>query len=180
MAVSSFRMKTLDISCLKTTKYKKIKEKRQKISGKFLLRKKKTLPQYWEDELAFLSRNFNWCFINLIRLVLCCFVALWINISIFTSISVDDISMLFRSRLFRCWSTAGQSPFTESARTRLRISHLRIDGGVLVSNNTLEPLRDCANGTEDPSDPGLGGRRDCRRLEGFPPGAELLENIIAN
>ena len=62
----------------------------------------------------------------------------------------------------------------------LRISHLRIDGGVLVSNNTLEPLRDCANGTEDPSDPGLGGRRDCRRLEGFPPGTELLENIIAN
>lgn len=30
MVVSSFRMKTLDISCLKTIKYKKFKEKRQR------------------------------------------------------------------------------------------------------------------------------------------------------
>ena len=38
--------------------------------------------------------------------------------SFITSTSVDDTSMLFRSRLLRCWSTAGQSPFRESAKTR--------------------------------------------------------------
>lgn len=87
----------------------------------------------------------------------------------FTSSSVDDISMLFRPRLLRCWSTAGQSPFTDSARTRFKISHRRIDGGVFVSKSTLEPLRDCDWATAA-SDPGLGGRSEGRRLEGFDPG----------
>ena len=57
MAVSSFRMKTLDISCLKTTKYKKFKEKRQKIRGKFLLRKKKHCLNI---------ERMNWHFVSLI------------------------------------------------------------------------------------------------------------------
>ena len=87
----------------------------------------------------------------------------------FSSISADDISMLFRPRLLRCWSTAGQSPLTDSARTRFKISHRRIDGGVLVSKSTLEPLRDC-NCAAVESDPGLGGRSEGRRLEGFDPG----------
>lgn len=60
----------------------------------------------------------------------------------------------------------------DSAKTRFKISHLKIDGGVLVSNNTLEPLRDC-DGAAGPSDPGLGGRRDGLRLEGFEPGPPL-------
>lgn len=90
----------------------------------------------------------------------------------FTSISADDISMLFRPRLLRCWSTAGQSPFTDSARTRFKISHRRIDGGVLVSKSTLEPLRGCNCATAT-SDPGLGGRSEGRRLEGFDPGPPL-------
>lgn len=92
-----------------------------------------------------------------------------IKVFIFTSISVDEISMLFRSRLLRCWSTAGQSPFTDSAKTRFKISHLKMDGGVLVSNNTLDPLRDC-DGAAAPSNPGLGGRREGLRLAGFEPG----------
>lgn len=87
----------------------------------------------------------------------------------FTSISAVDISMLFRPRLIRCWSTAGQSPFTDSARTRFKISHRRIDGGVFVSKSTLEPLRDCNCATAG-SDPGLGGRSEGRRLEVFDSG----------
>ena len=90
----------------------------------------------------------------------------------FTPISADDMSMLFRSRLLRCWSTAGQSPFTDNARTRFKISHRRIDGGVLLSKSTLEPLRDC-NCATTASDPGLGGRSEGRRLEGFDPGPPL-------
>lgn len=92
-----------------------------------------------------------------------------VMIIINTSISVDDISMLFRPRLIRCWSTAGQSPFIDSAKTRFKISHLSIDGGVLVSKSTLEPLRDCVCATAA-SDPGLGGLSEGRRLEGFDPG----------
>lgn len=77
--------------------------------------------------------------------------------------------MLFRPRLIRCWSTAGQSPLIESARTRFKISHRRTDGGVLVSNNTLEPRRDCDVAIEA-SSPGLGGRSDGLRLEGLETG----------
>ena len=77
--------------------------------------------------------------------------------------------MLFRPRLIRCWSTAGQSPLTESAKTRFKISHLRMDGGVLVSNNTLEPRRGCDAPATGASAPGLGGRSDGLRLEGFEP-----------
>ena len=70
--------------------------------------------------------------------------------------------MLFLPRLVRCWSTAGQSPLIDSAKTRFKISHLTIDEAVLLSNSTLEALLE---GTA--SAPGLGGLREGRRLEGF-------------
>ena len=104
--------------------------------------------------------------------------------SFITSTSVDDTSMLFRSRLLRCWSTAGQSPFRESAKTRFKSSHLRIDGGVLVSKSTLEPRRGWIWATAE-SVPGLGGLSDGRRLEGLDPGppfgiAKAPEKLISS
>lgn len=98
--------------------------------------------------------------------------------AIITSISVDDISMLFRPRLFRCWSTAHQSPLTDSARMRFKISHRKTEGFVLVSYNNFDPLRAC-EWTTDISDVGLGGRNDGLRLVGVDSGAPWFGIAVA-
>ena len=95
-----------------------------------------------------------------------------------TSISVDDISMLFRPRLFRCWSTAHQSPLTDSARMRFKISHRKTEGCVLVSYNNFDPLRAC-EWTTDISDVGLGGRNDGLRLVGVDSDAPWFGIAVA-